>query len=171
MRGRKPKATKIHELNGNPSKINLSERERKSIKLPVENIKAPKYLDKVAKKEWKRVVPILIEIGVLSKVDSAALEAYCTAYSIMVNAATSLAEPEHSTLVYTTSNDAQQQLPQVGIFNTAAKQVKMFCSEFGLTPVARMRMTLNPKNGDGDDDMDKLLKNISEKTKKLKQIR
>ncbi len=46
----------------------------------------PKWLDKVARAEWARIVPQLTELGVLTRLDGQALEGYCVAYSNWVAA-------------------------------------------------------------------------------------
>src|SRR5437667_3888675 len=44
----------------------------------------PSWFDKLAKAEWLRIVPELAASGVLSMVDGAALEGYCSNYSLAV---------------------------------------------------------------------------------------
>ena len=47
---------------------------------PVENVpKAPVWLSKEAKAEWRRVAPILVERSVLTEGDLGVLQTYCTA--------------------------------------------------------------------------------------------
>ena len=69
QRGRKPKPTAIKVLEGNPGKRALNEME------PQPEKKAPKcpvWLDKEAKKEWKRISKQLEDLGILTEVDMAA---------------------------------------------------------------------------------------------------
>lgn len=42
---------------------------------------APRYLSKLAKQEWNRVAPLLLEQGLLMDTDVATLAAYCTAFA------------------------------------------------------------------------------------------
>src|SRR5262245_20901412 len=83
MRGRKPTPTKLKIPNGNPGKRPLNDREP----IPAAGIPdCPDHLDAEAKAEWARIVPELEFMGLLTKVDRAALAAYCQAYSRWVNA-------------------------------------------------------------------------------------
>ena len=78
QRGRKPKPTVVKILEGNPGKRALNEKEPKpKNKAP----KCPSWLDKEAKKEWRRISKQLEEMGVLTEVDMAAFSGYCEAYS------------------------------------------------------------------------------------------
>jgi P27 family predicted phage terminase small subunit len=83
IRGRPPKPTALKVLNGNPGKrpLNKFEPKPKPI-LP----KCPAWLDPAAKKEWRRVVPELERIGMLTCVDGAALGGYCQSYGRWVAA-------------------------------------------------------------------------------------
>src|SRR5712664_3193365 len=44
----------------------------------------PPWLNKLAKAEWARIVPELAAAGVLSMVDGAALEGYCSNFALAV---------------------------------------------------------------------------------------
>lgn len=44
----------------------------------------PRFLGKAASKEWKRITPLLIDLGLLSGLDLAALAMYCQAYGRLV---------------------------------------------------------------------------------------
>ena len=47
--------------------------------------------------------------------------------------------------------------PAVEISSRAWSLVRAFCSEFGLSPVARTRLAIGKETGSGDDDLMKLL--------------
>ena len=63
QRGRKPKPTAIKELEGNPGKRPLNKNEPKPEKTAP---KCPTWLDKEAKKEWRRMSKSLEAIGILT---------------------------------------------------------------------------------------------------------
>src|SRR5580698_7010248 len=87
MRGPAPTPTALRVLEGNPSKRPLNRRE------PQPRAKAPKcpdHLDEIAKNEWKRLIPILRRMRLLSEADGMALASLCQAYSTMVQAQTKL---------------------------------------------------------------------------------
>jgi P27 family predicted phage terminase small subunit len=154
-RGRKPKPTAIKELEGNPGKRPLNKNEPKP-----ENTapKCPTWLDKEAKKEWRRMSKALEAIGILTKVDGAAFAGYCQAYARWKEAEEFLSK--HGTIFKTPSGYIQQ-VPQVSIAQAYLKIMKDFCSEFGLTPASRTRLHvgLEGENQEGDE-MEMLLLNV-----------
>ena len=150
MRGRKPKPTALKILEGNPGKRPLPKYEPKPKGVP----KCPLFLEKAAKKEWRRIVKELSQIeGMLTAVDQTALAAYCQAYARWMEAEKVLSE--HGTTYQAETKYGFQLMarPEVAISRTALQQVRAFCSEFGLTPSSRGRMSLKPeKEGDEFED-------------------
>src|SRR5262249_2761807 len=82
-RGPKPKPLKLKILGGNPGKRPLNLREPKP---PARLPRCPSHLNKAAKKEWRRIVPILSEMKVLTQIDGTALGMYCQAHARWVEA-------------------------------------------------------------------------------------
>lgn len=151
QRGRKPKPTALKILEGNPGKRPLNEYE------PMPNKKAPKcpaWLDKEAKKEWRRMSRQLEIIGVLTEVDMAAFAGYCQAYARWKEAEEFITK--HGTIVKTPSG-YWQQVPQVSIAQTYLKIMNKFCEEFGLTPSARSRITAGSGAVESSDPMEDIL--------------
>ena len=76
-RGPLPKPAALKLLEGNPGKrsLNLAEGINPRVEIP----SAPKHLGIEARKEWKRITPILDELGLISGLDRAALALYCQA--------------------------------------------------------------------------------------------
>lgn len=134
QRGRKPKPTSLKVLEGNPGKRTLNEMEPKPEKKAP---KCPAWLDKEAKKEWKRISRQLEELGILTEVDMAAFSGYCEAYSRWKEAEEFISK--HGTIVKTLSG-YWQQVPQVSIAQTYLKIMIKFCEQFGLTPSSRSRI-------------------------------
>lgn len=143
--GRPPKPTHLKVLAGNPGKRPLNKDEPKPKPIAP---KPPSWLDKEAKREWKRVAPELERLGLLTVVDGAALAAYCQAYSMWVAAQKAINEyyKQHGKLTYTYVNKGgaanEVPIPEIAIAEKAMKQIKAFCTEFGLTPSSRGRMHL-----------------------------
>jgi len=155
MKGRKPKPTKLHELNGNPSKLSR-EKIEKGIKPDPTMPKIPWWLDYHARKEWERICPELQRLGLLTKIDRAALAGYCMAYSRWQRAERELVKGftyEYRDKDFQTKRTNK---PEVVIARDALNQVRAFCVEFGLTPSARARMSTLGSAGD-EDPLDKLL--------------
>ena len=72
-RGRKPTPTAIKELEGNPGKRKLNDKEPKPEKKAPS---CPKWLEPEAKKEWRRLAKKMELMGVLTEVDMAAFAGY-----------------------------------------------------------------------------------------------
>ena len=79
-KGRKPLPTALKVLEGDRGKgrrpINKDEPTP-----PQNNIKCPDWLMPEAKKEWKRLAPSLIAMGILTDHDMEAFAGYCQAYA------------------------------------------------------------------------------------------
>ena len=104
------------------------------------------WLDKTARAEWRRVVPQLAELGVLTRVYGAALEAYCSTYSKAVAFqqladASPMVEGQHGLKINPAVSEARKQWALVCLF----------ASEFGLTPSGRTRVGA-PVTKKADDD-------------------
>ena len=74
---RKPKS--LHVLEGTFKKHRHDGRDE--IELPPGVPEKPDWLNKFAAAEWDRLVPLLMDYGILSDVDGAALAVYCELYS------------------------------------------------------------------------------------------
>ena len=162
--GRRPKPTALKKLQGNPGKRKLNEAEPKIAQAdPV----MPRDLSKPAAQEWRRIVPELRQMGVLSTVDRAALAAYCHAYERWFDAEKDVRrygrivrEPILHQGVRTGYIRLKKN-PAVTISETATKIMKAFLCEFGMTPSSRSRVRIDkPAVGD-EDPIDAFLKGAS----------
>ncbi len=164
MKGRKPLPTNIHLLNGNPSKIKgLQERNepQPSSEIPT----CPAWLSAEAKREWKRICPELAVMGVLTIVDRTALAGYCAAYGRWRRAEEALADGFTNDQLTDRKETKDGEViiivqrakkPEVQIAIDSLTQVKAFCTEFGLTPSARVRMVV-PGQKNTEDKLENLL--------------
>jgi len=134
--GPSPKPTNLKRLAGNPGKRPLNESEPQ---FTADSGYCPRWLPETARAEWRRVVPELAAVGLLTVVDRAALEAYCVAYARWQAAELVLTE---CGLTFETESHYVMQRPEVAIANNAAKQMRAFMVEFGMTPSSRARVTL-----------------------------
>ena len=153
-KGRPPKPTALHVLNGNPSrKSDLGQHEPRPTPVAPD---CPAWLSADARTEWDRVTPELERLGLLTVVDMVSLAAYCQSYARWVEAERVLSEKgithEYTNKAGETNVTAR---PEVGIADKYLKHVKAFCSEFGLSPSSRVRIRL-PSDVD-DDPMEGLL--------------
>jgi P27 family predicted phage terminase small subunit len=140
---------KILHGDKHKDRINLSEpkpaRERPT---------CPKHLSKEARKEWHRIVPELESLGLLSKMDRAALAAYCQAYGRWVEAQENLRD--EGTL-YETARGNVITNPRLWVANKALEQMHKFLTEFGMTPASRTRISTGGF-GEDEDPMEAVLR-------------
>ena len=143
-RGFAPEPTVLKVIKGNPGKRPLNVREPKP--KPIKPT-CPAWLDAEAKREWKRIVPELDSLGLLGKIDRAALAGYCECWSQWQQASRILQEKG---LTFKTPSGYMQQRPEVSIAQKSLSLLKGFCQEFGLTPSARSRIQ-TPEADDGQE--------------------
>lgn len=142
-RGPPPKPTALKILAGNPGKRPLNPREpQPSAQAP----RCPAWLPKEAKREWRRIVPELEAMRVLTRVDGDALTAYCQTYARWRAAEEFLVQHGE---VYPLRDESgkvrcMQQFPQVSIARNLLLLLRAYQQEFGLTPAARTRVQAIP---------------------------
>ena len=101
----------------------------------------PACLTASARAEWKRIVPDLERLGLLTRLDRTALALYCQAYGRWFDAEKKAAA--HG-MVVKSKRGALIQNPYLGIANRAWKQVHEMIAEFGMSPSSRTRVTATP---------------------------
>ena len=144
LRGPTPKPTAIRILEGNPGRRPLNKQEPK----PEQGAPTcPQWLDKEAKTEWRRVVPQLDRMGLLTKIDRDALALYCDAWSQFLAARRILKDRGFT---YILDSGYVQQRPEVSMYHKLQAMLRGWTHEFGLTPSARGRMTVGDKAEDAD---------------------
>ena len=151
IKGRKPTPTAIKELEGNPGKRKLNDREPKPEKKAPS---CPKWLEPEAKKEWRRLARQMEQIGILTEVDMAAFAGYCQAYARWKEAEEFISQ--HGTIVRTPSG-YWQQVPQVSIAQTYLKIMQKLAEQFGLTPSARSRIVADSAKNPLEDELEAIL--------------
>lgn len=140
QRGPKPLPANVHLLRGNPSKLSASQL-REGVSPDVEIPDCPKHLKGDALKEWKRVSAELEKLGLISKIDRAALSLYCTAWGRHVHAEKKLNDLGPESYVSETPNKFEVQSAWLNISNKAMEQCIKYMAEFGMSPAARSRVT------------------------------
>ncbi|MCH7780243.1 MAG: phage terminase small subunit P27 family [Acidobacteria bacterium] len=140
-RGPPPTPTHLKVLHGNPGKRPINWREPR----PRQNVpRCPAWLNKDAKAAWKRMVPTLRDMGVLTVADGEALAAFCQTYARWRQAEEFL--DQHG-MVYPLRDEkgnvrCMQQFPQVSIARNLLLLMRSFLQEFGMTPASRSRIEL-----------------------------
>ena len=158
--GPRPQPTAKKKLRGNPGRRPLPKNEPQpkiSRNIPL----APRHLDRVAQKEWRRMAKELHPLGLLTNIDLTMLAMYCSAYSDWVYAQQMI--QKHGMLVMT--NNVPNQSPYMQISNKAAEKMLKYLPEFGASPSSRSRVEakeVKPKDP---------LKEFQEKGKKLQAVK
>jgi P27 family predicted phage terminase small subunit len=135
MRGRKPTPAHLKLLQGNPGKRGGSPSEPSQRHAPT----CPSHLCPPAKAEWKRLATQLTVLRILTELDRAALAAYCQAYGRWVEAERKLQE---TPMLLKLPSGYVQQNPWLTIANKQLELMHKYLTEFGLSPVARSRVSL-----------------------------
>jgi P27 family predicted phage terminase small subunit len=136
--GRKPRPTHLKVLEGNPGKRPLRKNEPKP---PPTVPHCPRHLSDEAKKEWRRVTPLLDTLGLLTQIDRAALAMYCEAWGRWVEAEDCL--KRYGVMVKSPSGFPMQS-PYLAVANKAIEQMRGLLSEFGMSPASRTRISVEP---------------------------
>lgn len=138
MRGRKPKPTHLKVLEGNPGRRPLNDREPEPEPIL---LMPPPELPKIARDEWNRLARELYDLGMLTNLDQAIMEAYCYSYAKWKNA---LKEVDGHPIVKTKNGNIIQN-PWETVANRAYDQMIRALTELGLSPPSRSRVKVSPK--------------------------
>lgn len=131
----------------------------------------PEWLPAEARAEWDRVVEELARVELLKPVDRAALTAYCLAWQRLVDAQKLI--DEHQDVEVEPIKDADGQVvdivrvngrgllgknsqgvvraPWISIMEAASKDLRAWAAEFGFTPSAENRLSVQEVDY-GEDD-------------------
>jgi P27 family predicted phage terminase small subunit len=150
VRGPKPQPVSLKLLHGRAEGRDSAGREIKPVpgfvRLPPE---APDFLPPEARAEWDRVVPELQRLEILKPIDRAALTAYCLIWQRLVDAQADIAAGK------LTTKGSQGQLvqhPSVQVALAASKELRAWCSEFGLTPSSENRLAARKGDDSGQSN-------------------
>ncbi|MCQ9422709.1 phage terminase small subunit P27 family [Pseudomonas sp. LJDD11] len=146
--GRSGKPAALHILQGNRSKKNFDEliAEVKQPTVPVDAPPMPDILSDDAAAEWERVIPDLIALGLVSRLDLLALATYCQAYGDWLKYQRLIAkrnresDDELAGDVQTFKTGAQQMHVLRQLANDAEKRANSAGAAFGFSPMARRNM-------------------------------
>ena len=136
--------TKLKLLNGNPSQRKLTPEPAPVTCVP----KMPTfvYKNKFAREEWKRIIPELEKVGLISLLDRAAIGAYCVAFS------------DYETLArYTAKMTPEDEgyLDYIRALRQAAVLLKQYFQDFGMSPSSRTKVVMTRKPGESENEFDK----------------
>lgn len=155
-RGPKPTPAALKAVTG--SRVRLAADLGEGINPPVRAPKMPKHLVGPARSEWKRIVPLLLELGLLTELDRAALALYCQAWGDVVLLSQQLAahrreaaaegKPETDAMWRTLPSGIARPTVVVKLLEEAEKRCDRALASFGLSPATRARVTASREAGD-----------------------
>ncbi len=140
MRGRRPKPTRMKVLTGNPGKRPLNQFEPRPNPIVPD---CPPELGPAAQREWARLVGELSSLGMITKLDRAALATYCGAYALWAEATEAI--QKFGAMVKSPTGYPMQS-PYISIANRQAEIMMRIASEFGFTPASRSRLSVPPQD-------------------------
>lgn len=100
----------------------------------------PKFLNADAKREWQRICPRLVALGMFTVADRAIFSAYCTAYAEFEMLTTELSAMKSFTIY--SKGVPIGTVPQVAARQKIWTMLKDAASRFGLDPVSRIGMDM-----------------------------
>lgn len=154
--GRPPKSVEEHKSNGT---YKPSRHDGRGISIePLETLPAPVSLSKRAAEKWNEIVPAMLAAGLVSVVDAVILKDAFTSYDIaqdcleQVNAYENYGE-------YLQNLDKIKQMNLLDVYKEHMNRFHKIMMKFGVTPEARTRMRVKPKEKDTNDFLKELMGN------------
>lgn len=130
--------THLALVKGNPSKRAVNKKEPKP---PSGVPPVPKHLDKMGKYWFKRIGEELDAVGVMTTLDSKALELLIEAYTEYRQHCDVLTEEGYTyKTVSATGEDIVKAHPAAVMKSDAWKRIRAMLSEFGMTPASRSKV-------------------------------
>ena len=144
MPGRKARPTAIEERLGRPKHQKINRKEPKPV-LVVGEVPPPDCLDGDAQDEWRRVVPELAKLGLVSNLDLPALTTFCQSYSDFCRLSRDINKHGVTYEIFDEEGNvvAVKARPEWYLRRTAFLQLIRVATEFGMTPSSRGRMVVD----------------------------
>jgi len=165
MRGRKPKPTAQQIAEGDPRKHGVHKLEERLAAEPKPTVglpKCPSHLKGRARAAWRFWKEELEAMDLDRRPDAMMLEGACANYARAVEADRIIARDGITVEESTINDDGEvvvlkvKKHPAVDVAARSWSLVRSFCSEFGLSPVSRTRLSIG-KEGPQEDDLAALL--------------
>ncbi len=120
----------------------------------------PAWLEGEGLEVWNELAPQLVEMGVFTKVDGLAFARYCVLWAQWVKA-TMFVQKHGTTYPLKDGNGKIKcfaQFPEVAVMNKTSLTLSRLEAEFGLTPSARTRISVQvkpaPRSNDPKEEFD-----------------
>ncbi|TGA95622.1 phage terminase small subunit P27 family [Sporolactobacillus shoreae] len=145
------KSAMLQLIQGNPNRrtkeqLNKRVENEKKLQMRAENVKPPAWLPTAAKKEFKRLAELLLEVELINEADIDHLALFCDAYAQYIQYTKEI--KSMGLWVDGKSN------PLIMRKKDAAAQMRSFGADLGLSPSARAKLAIKLNGDDRDDDED-----------------
>jgi P27 family predicted phage terminase small subunit len=171
--GRKPLPPNVKELRGRgPGRDSGGRRIPESPKLPPIAPREPTWsrvlvgdgedarqARRDARAEWRRVVPVLDTLGLLTQVDALVLADYCVCWARLVQCERALSIEGLVVEVWQLDKDGMRvrvqvrRNPKSATANQYRGQLRFYVGELGLGPSSRGRLAIGGTESDDDEDL------------------
>jgi P27 family predicted phage terminase small subunit len=141
MAGRPPKPTNLHIIQGTFEKSRHSKRKDVAFTRLNKAPPAPEHLSYAAAEEWRRLAPILVGNGIMSALDTFALERLCDTLVEIQELRAIIAKNGHTY----GNGDLLKANPAVAMLSDADRRLLSWLTQFGLTPSSRTKITPLPE--------------------------
>ncbi len=156
IRGRKPKPTGQHLNNGDPSHLGVRKLKEKLEAEPKATHglpPCPRHLRGRARAAWGFWADELRDMDLDRRPDAMMLEGACVNYARAVQADLILNDEGLMVEEWALDKETGKRIllrmkshPAISVSSNAWRQVRAFCSEFGLSPVSRTRLSIEKKD-------------------------
>jgi|HubBroStandDraft_6_1064221.scaffolds.fasta_scaffold288600_2 P27 family predicted phage terminase small subunit len=144
MAGRRPKPTQLKILEGNRGHRRIVGDDFQ----PEPGVpEMPKGLSRAARREFRFMSRVLLDRGLLTIVDGKALAAYCQAYAFAEVALRDIEKHGQPVNVLALDKKTGKPVvkcrvrnPAIGTYRQMSRLMKLFLTEFGLTPASRRNL-------------------------------
>ena len=151
MPGRNPNLPEVMiDSRKHYTKADIAARKENTPEIDSAKMRAPAWLDDIAKKEWRRIVRLAKHSGIYTDLDVNTLGMYCMNYSRVVQA---YKEYKDQSERVAAEHDGRPPLvykgqlnPYLAVAMKAEEQCRKLSAILGLDPVSRARMGLARKN-------------------------
>ena len=147
--GRPKTPTKLRLLRGNPGRRPIDDDEpdpspRARIPTP------PQDMGKYGRSEWRRMAKVLVPLGLLTDADMSAFRAMCHSFQRMCEAEDQI---RIMGMVVMTPSKYPVQSPFIAIANKARAECMALWAQFGMTPAARTKVSVQRGSDGGLGDL------------------
>jgi len=140
LKGPAPVSEALRRLRG-------TSRGRRSLELTAGRPSRPRWLSREAAAEWRRVVPLLEDAGVLTELDGGVLAGFCECLADLRRTSAIIERDGYS---FTTESGYSAPRPEVAIRKAALAQLRQYAAHLGLSPASRTRVEVVPPPAEFD---------------------